>query len=86
MGEAHVWLARIAEAQGDFATADADFAVAFAKFEAGQATDWLARGHALYADILQARGDLLAANRHLRRALAAVGVTAVATVARSATA
>ena len=86
VGEAHVWLARIAEAQGDFATADADFAVAFAKFEAGQATDWLARGHALYADILQARGDLLAANRHLRRALAAVGVTAAATVARSATA
>ena len=72
-GEAHHWLGRIAAAQGDWVTADAEFAVAFQRFDEARATDWSARGHATYAEILEARGDLPAANRQLRLALAAIG-------------
>jgi tetratricopeptide (TPR) repeat protein len=72
-GEAHHWLARIAAAMGDVATTDAEFAVAFQRWNESRAVDWLARGHAVYAEILEARGELSAANRHLRHALTAVG-------------
>lgn len=72
-GEAHHWLARVAAAQGDDETADAEFAIAFQKFDEAGATEWAARCHATYAEILEARGDLLAANRQLRLALGVVG-------------
>ncbi len=72
-GEAHQWLGRIAAAQGDEARTDAEFAIAFQKFDEGRAADWQARGHAVYAEILEARGDLPAANQQLRLALAAIG-------------
>jgi len=72
-GEAHHWLGRIAAAQGDDAKTDAEFAIAFQKFDESRAADWQARGHALYAEILEARGDLPAANQQLRLALAAIG-------------
>jgi len=72
-GEAHHWLGRIAAAQGDEAKTDAEFAIAFQKFDESRAADWQARGHAVYAEILEARGDLPAANRQLRLALAAIG-------------
>ena len=72
-GEAHHWLGRIAAARGDEAKTDAEFAIAFQKFDEGRATDWQARGHAMYAEILEARGDLPAANQQLRLALAAIG-------------
>ena len=72
-GEAHHWLARIAEARHDTATADAEFAVAFHKFDEAGAHEWAAKGHAVYAEILEARGDLAAANRQLRLALGAIG-------------
>ena len=74
VGEAHVWLGRVAAAQGDDSATDAQFAAALGTFESADATDWQARGHALYADILESRGDLVAANRHLRGALAALGM------------
>ena len=72
-GEAHMWLGRIAAAQDDDSAADAEFAIAFDRFDQTRAADWQARGHALYAEILEARGDLAGANRQLRRALAAAG-------------
>ena len=71
-GEGHVWLARIAAAQGDDARADAEFATAFEIFDAAQAGDWQMRAHYLYGEILEARGNLAAANRQLRLALAVV--------------
>ena len=64
---------RIAAAQDDDSAADAEFAIAFDRFDQTRAADWQARGHALYAEILEARGDLAGANRQLRRALAAAG-------------
>jgi tetratricopeptide (TPR) repeat protein len=76
-GESHVWLGRVAAAQGDDRRADDEFAIAFEKFDAGEATDWQARGHAVYAEILEARGDLVGANREMRKALAAVGMSPV---------
>jgi len=72
-GEAHQWLGRIAAAQGDEARTDAEYAIAFRKFDESRAVEWQARGHAVYAEILEARGDLPAANRQLRLALAAIG-------------
>lgn len=78
VGEAHVWLGRIAAARGDAATADAEFGLAFQLFESAEATDWIARGNCVYAEILEARGDLPAANRHLRRAIASLGMPSAA--------
>ena len=74
VGEAHVWLGRVAAARGDAATADVEFGVAFQLFESADASDWIARANCVYAEILEARGDLAAANRHLRRAIAALGM------------
>jgi hypothetical protein len=74
VGEAHVWLARIAAARGEAAKADGEFAVAFEKFESADAAEWLARSHCMYAEILEARGELATANRHLRSAIAALGM------------
>lgn len=78
-GEAHVWLGRIAAARGDMATAGTEFAIGFERFETSDATEWLARAHGLYAEILEERGDVAAANRHLRRALGAMGVSPAST-------
>jgi tetratricopeptide (TPR) repeat protein len=72
VGEAHLWLGRVAAARRDYGAADAEFVVAFQIFESADAVEWQARGHTVYAEILEARGDLAAANRHLRLALAAV--------------
>jgi tetratricopeptide (TPR) repeat protein len=74
VGEAHVWLGRVAAAKGDEPAADAEFGVAFQIFESVDASDWLARGHCVYAEILEARGELAAANRHLRSAMVALGM------------
>jgi tetratricopeptide (TPR) repeat protein len=72
-GEAHKWLALIAAAEGDDARADAEFARAFEIFDTAQARAWNARAHAEYADILERRGDMAGANRHLRLALDSAG-------------
>lgn len=71
VGEAYAWLGRIAEAGGDGAQADAAFAAAIARLEEHGSGERLSRVHGLYADILEARGELAAANSHLKRALKA---------------
>lgn len=67
-GEAHIWLAKIAQATGDEAAVDAEFSLALDALNQ-QGGAWLARCHVLYADVLESRGDLAAANSHLRQAL-----------------
>src|SRR5579872_616520 len=85
-GEAHIWLANIARASGDEAAVDAEFSMAIEALEE-QGGAWLARCHALYADVLESRGDLAGANAHLRRALRQARPAAVAEpAARTATA
>lgn len=82
-GEARIWLGRIAAARGDHSTTDAEFNAAFELFESNDASEWLARGHYIYAEILEARGDLASANGHLRRAMTALGMpSTVATKVR----
>jgi len=73
VGEAHFWLGRISAARHDMEQADAQFNVALQIFESVDATDWKTRAHVAYAEILEARGDLAGANRHLRQALDAAG-------------
>jgi tetratricopeptide (TPR) repeat protein/DNA-binding XRE family transcriptional regulator len=70
--DAHVWLALIANAQGDHATVDSQFVAAFEILERpGESPDRASRNHARYAEILEARGDIVGAVKHLKRALAA---------------
>jgi tetratricopeptide (TPR) repeat protein len=71
VAEAHVWLGRVAAAQEDDGAADAEFQMAFETLEKLGVRERLLRGHALYAEILESRGDLAGANRHLKRAIAA---------------
>ena len=70
IGGAHVWLGRIAEARADQSTADAEFSAAFELFQDPTSSQRAAQAHALYAEILERRGDLGAAVQHLKRALA----------------
>jgi tetratricopeptide (TPR) repeat protein len=69
VGGTHVWLGRIAEAAGDQARADAEFRSAFERFQDPSSSQRLSQAYALYAEILERRGDLGAAVQHLKRAL-----------------
>jgi len=71
VAEARVWLGTIAAASGDQDAADGEFARAFDVLGsvAGSASR-LTRAHSRYADILEARGDLVGAVKHLKQALA----------------
>jgi tetratricopeptide (TPR) repeat protein len=63
---AHEWLGRIAAAGGDRKTTDAQFSMAIAKLAKLNYVERLIQAHATYAQILEERGDLQAANQHLR--------------------
>jgi tetratricopeptide (TPR) repeat protein/DNA-binding XRE family transcriptional regulator len=71
VAEAHVWLGRIAAAQQNDTAADSEFEMAFEALQQLGVRERLLRSHVLYAEILESRGDLAGANRHLRRAIAA---------------
>jgi len=70
VGEAHVWLGRIADARGDDSQADAEFTAAFELLQDPTSSLRLSQAHALYAEIHERRGDLGAAVHHLKQALA----------------
>jgi tetratricopeptide (TPR) repeat protein/DNA-binding XRE family transcriptional regulator len=70
IADAHAWLGRIAAERGDDLAADAEFAAAFDVLEQpGVSPDLSSRTYARYADILEARGDIVGAVQHLKRAL-----------------
>ena len=69
--EAHTRLGLIAGRQGQDALADEAFSFAIAAAEASGGGRRLAQVHEDYAEVLEARGDLVTANRHLRQALTA---------------
>jgi tetratricopeptide (TPR) repeat protein/DNA-binding XRE family transcriptional regulator len=69
IAEAYFWLAKVAEARGDEQAVDAEFAAAFEALGREPGRGQAARFHALYAEILEARGDLVGANRQLKLAL-----------------
>jgi tetratricopeptide (TPR) repeat protein len=68
--EAHEWLGRVAAARGDRDATDREFAMSIGKLEKLKLVERLIRVHATYAEILEERGDLQAANHHLRQVLA----------------
>jgi tetratricopeptide (TPR) repeat protein/DNA-binding XRE family transcriptional regulator len=70
--ESHLWLGRVAAARGDDAVVDAEFAVSLKTLEELGSSERLRRCRVTYAEILEARGDLAAANVHLKQALASV--------------
>ena len=87
-GTAHAWLGRIAAARGDDALADAEFSIAFEVLDGADARQRLSQSRVFYAEILEARGDLVAANRELKLALIASrpALIAMPSDSRSATA
>jgi tetratricopeptide (TPR) repeat protein len=74
-GEARMWLGRVFEAQRDPVAADAEFHAGFQLLEEVGVPERKTRNRAVYADILEARGDLAGANRQLKLALAAMGTS-----------
>jgi hypothetical protein len=60
----------VAAARGDQETTDREFAMAIAELTEMKLVERLVRAHATYAEILEERGDLQAANQHLREVLA----------------
>jgi tetratricopeptide (TPR) repeat protein len=76
--EAHTLLGRIAASRGRAADADAAFSAAIAAAEGTGTGPRLMEVHEAYAEILEARGDLVEANRHLKQAIAAYGPAAPA--------
>jgi len=78
LGEAHAWLGRISAARGDADATDSEFEAAFKLFELVGAPERMTRNRAIYADILESRGDLVGANRQLKLAIAAVGSSGLA--------
>jgi tetratricopeptide (TPR) repeat protein len=69
VADAHFWLAKVAEAREDEREVDAEFAAAFEALGQEPGKGRAARYHAIYAEILEARGDLAGANRQLKLAL-----------------
>ena len=71
VADAHIWLGRIAAAIGDNRTADAEFVAAFDVLRVTDSSaDRSSRAHALYAEILESRGDLHGALEQLKQAVA----------------
>jgi tetratricopeptide (TPR) repeat protein len=64
--QSHEWLGRVAAARGDHETTDAEFSMAIESLSRLNLVERLMRAHATYAQILEERGDLQAANQHLK--------------------
>jgi transcriptional regulator with XRE-family HTH domain len=86
IADAHLWLGRIAAVEGRDHAADAEFAAAIDVLEAAGAAERLGLARGIYAEVLEFRGDLRAANQQLKRALASVRPTSHAGESRAATA
>ena len=71
IAEAHVWLGRIADRQGDHASVDREFEDAIHGFEALGMRERLLHCHGVYAEILERRGELARAYVHMKEALQA---------------
>ena len=82
--EAYILLGRLAVRQGRADEADEAFAAGVLEAEQGGGGSHLAEVHEAYAEVLEARGDLAAANGHLRKAIAANRPVAAIAEARTA--
>ena len=73
--DGHYWLAQVALARDDQQAVDVEFAASLADPDDGGSRERHARYRAAYADVLERRGDLAAANQQLKLALAALGTS-----------
>src|SRR5438552_11948517 len=73
VSDGHYWLALVAHAEGDAAAVDAEFAAALSEPDERSSRERVATYRAAYAEILEQRGDIVAANRQLKAAIAALG-------------
>jgi tetratricopeptide (TPR) repeat protein len=71
VAEAHIWLARAAEADGDPRTCDHEFQLAIAELTAIGAEERLLKCHGIYAEVLERRGEMEKAYAHMKKAFAA---------------
>jgi tetratricopeptide (TPR) repeat protein len=71
VAEAHGWLGRIADKNGDHERTDQEFALAIQGFEKLGSQERLFRCHGIYAEILERRGDVARAYKHMKQALQA---------------
>ncbi|TMD38331.1 MAG: hypothetical protein E6I81_09635 [Chloroflexi bacterium] len=71
IAEAHVWLGRIADVDGEHESADREFEQAIRGFEALGMRERLLQCHGVYAEILERRGELSKAYGHMKEALQA---------------
>jgi tetratricopeptide (TPR) repeat protein len=78
IADSHRWLGVLSAASDDDAGADAEFGQALAGLEALGAGERLSRCHLAYAEILERRGDIAAANNHLKLAIAGLRPAMVA--------
>jgi tetratricopeptide (TPR) repeat protein len=69
VAESRMWLGRLAAARRDDRTVDSEFAEALRVLGELGATERLRRCHITYAEILESRGELVAANEHLKQAI-----------------
>jgi len=86
IADAHLWLGRIAAAERRDQVADLEFAAAIEVLEGADAAERLGFARTIYADALEARGDLVGANHQLKQALAAARPSQRAFDLRTATA
>jgi tetratricopeptide (TPR) repeat protein len=71
IAQAHVWLGRIADKQGDDERTDEEFAEAIQHLEQLGLHERLLNSHGVYAEILERRGDVARAYVHMKSALQA---------------
>jgi tetratricopeptide (TPR) repeat protein len=69
LAECHMWLGRIADERDEHENVDSEFRTAVAILEALGASERLSRCYVQHAELLEKRGDLVAANQQLRLAL-----------------
>jgi tetratricopeptide (TPR) repeat protein len=86
VAEAHFWFGQIAHAMGDERTVDVEFTAALQDLRMAGGPERTARYRAAYAEILESRGDLAAANQQLKLALAELGGQTATAIPRVATA
>jgi tetratricopeptide (TPR) repeat protein len=71
VAEAHMWLGRIADKQGDHERTDEEFTLAIHGLEQLGRHERLLQTHGIYAEILERRGDVSRAYVHMKKALQA---------------
>jgi tetratricopeptide (TPR) repeat protein len=71
VAEAHMWLGRIADKQGDHERTDQEFTLAIHGLEELGRHERLLQTHGIYAEILERRGDVSRAYVHMKKALQA---------------